>query len=69
MLSRQIWYMLPEVVLIVTTDMASSVEEATFFVPLFILALGLFPEVAIGTGLITAVFGFSSGLYAYVGRR
>ena len=51
MLSRQIWYMLPEVVLIVTTDMASSVEEATSFAPLFILALGLSPEVAISTGL------------------
>jgi hypothetical protein len=42
---------------------------ATFFSPLFILALGLPPEVAIGTGLITEVFGFASGLYAYARKR
>ncbi len=45
--------------------MASGVEGATFFAPIFILILGLPPEVAIGVGLITEVFGFASGLYAY----
>lgn len=30
------------------------------------LVLKLPPEVAIGTGLITEVFGFSSGLFAYI---
>jgi len=49
--------------------MASGVEGATFFTPLFLLVLGLPPEVAIGTGLITEVFGFASGLFAYVRRR
>lgn len=60
------WFMLPISVLIATTAMASGVEGATFFAPLFILALGLPPEIAIGTGLITEVFGFASGLFAYV---
>ncbi len=45
------------------------VEGATFFTPTFILALGLSPEIAIGTGLITEVFGFASGLSAYARRR
>ena len=58
----QYWFMLPIAVLIATTAMASGVGGATFFSPLFILALGLRPEVAIGTGLITEVFGFASGL-------
>ena len=49
--------------------MASGVEGATFFTPMFILALGLPPEIAIGTGLITEVFGFSSGLFAYARKR
>lgn len=44
-------------------------EGATFFSPLFILALGLSPEVAIATGLVTEVFGFGRGLYAYARRR
>lgn len=63
------WFMMPISIVIATTAMASGVEGATFFTPLFILALDLSPEVAIGTGLITEVFGFSSGLYAYARKR
>ncbi len=59
------WYVFPISVMIATVAMASGVEGATFFAPFFILALGLEPEVAIGTGLITEVFGFASGLFAY----
>ncbi|MGF1566531.1 MAG: TSUP family transporter [Nodosilinea sp.] len=33
-----------------------------------IIGLGLPTAVAVGTGLITEVFGFSSGLYAYMRR-
>ena len=65
----QYWYMLPASVLIATIAMASGVGGATFFSPLFILALRLQPEVAIGTALITEVFGFASGLIAYARRR
>lgn len=63
------WYMLPVSILIATIAMASGVEGATFFSPLFMLALGLPPNIAIGTGLITEVFGFASGLYAYTRKR
>ncbi len=63
------WFMFPIAVLIATIAMAAGVGGATFFSPLFILGLGLPPEVAIGTGLITEVFGFASGLYAYSRRR
>jgi len=68
-LTLEYWFMFPISILIATTAMASGVEGATFFTPLFILALGLSPEIAIGTGLITEVFGFASGLYAYARKR
>ena len=68
-MTLQYWFMLPIAVLIATIAMASGVGGATFFSPLFILALGLPPDVAIGTGLITEVFGFASGLAAYARRR
>ncbi len=68
-MSLQFWYMLPVSILIATTAMASGVGGATFFAPIFILVLGLRPEVAIGTGLITEVFGFASGVYAYTRKR
>jgi uncharacterized membrane protein YfcA len=63
------WFMLPISILVSTIAMASGVEGATFFSPLFILALRLSPEVAIGTALITEVFGFASGLFAYARKR
>jgi uncharacterized protein len=63
------WFMLPVAILIATTAMASGVGGATFFTPIFILALRLPPEVAIGVGLITEVFGFASGLFAYARKR
>jgi uncharacterized membrane protein YfcA len=60
-MTLQYGYMFPIAVLIATIAIASGVGGATFFSPLFILALGLPPEVAIGTGLITEVFGLPVG--------
>lgn len=65
----EFWFMLPISMLIATVARASGVEGATFFTPLFLLVLGLSPAVAIGTGLITEVFGFASGVTAYVRRK
>lgn len=67
-ISLQYWFTFPIGVLIATIAMASGVEGATFFTPLFIIGLGLPTEVAVGTGLITEAFGFASGLYAYMRR-
>ncbi|MBE9170546.1 sulfite exporter TauE/SafE family protein [Pleurocapsales cyanobacterium LEGE 06147] len=64
-MSFEYWFMFPVSMAIATIAMSSGVEGATFFTPLFILGLGLPAEVAIGTGLMTEVFGFASGLYAY----
>ncbi|KPQ40782.1 MAG: putative permease [Phormidium sp. OSCR] len=64
-MSLDYWFMFPISVVIATIAMASGVEGATFFTPLFIIILKPPTEVAVGTGLITEVFGFSSGLYAY----
>ena len=68
-MTLEFWYMLPVSVGVATVAMASGVEGATFFAPIFLLGLGLPPEVAIGTGLITEVFGFASGVTAYVRRK
>jgi uncharacterized membrane protein YfcA len=63
------WFLLPISIVFATIAMASGVEGSTFFSPFFMIALGLEPEVAIGTGLITEVFGFGSGLYAYAQKK
>ena len=68
-MSFEYWYMLPVAILVATTAMASGVGGATFLAPIFLLALRLPPEIAIGTGLITEVFGFASGVYAYAHKR
>lgn len=62
----ELWWLLPTSVLIATVAMASGVGGAVFFSPLFLLVLGLEPAVAIGTALLTELFGFGSGLVAYV---
>ncbi len=64
----EFWFMLPVAILIATIAMGSGVEGATFFSPFFMIVLGLDAVTAIGTGLITEVFGFGSGLYAYYRR-
>ena len=61
--------MFPVALVFATIALGSGVEGATFFSPFFILVLGLEPKTAIGAGLIIEVFGFSSGLYAYIRRR
>jgi hypothetical protein len=68
-MSLEFWYMLPIGIVIATIAMASGVGGATFFSPLFILGLGLSPELAVGSGLVVEVFGFGSGVYAYVRRQ
>jgi Predicted permeases len=68
-MSLEFWYMLPIGIVIATIAMGSGVGGATFFSPLFILGLGLSPELAVGSGLVVEVFGFGSGVYAYVRRQ
>ncbi len=63
------WFLFPLSILIATIAMASGIGGAVFFSPLFMLGLKLDPVVAIGTALITELFGFSSGVYAYWKRR
>jgi uncharacterized membrane protein YfcA len=68
-MTLQYWYLLPAAIVLGTIATGSGIGGATFFAPLFILALGIQPEVAIGTALITEVFGFASGLSVYARRR
>ena len=65
-ITTEYWYLLPASILIATIAMSSGIGGAVFFSPVFMLALKLEPQVAIGSALITELFGFSSGLIAYV---
>ena len=63
------WWLFPTAVLIATLAMSSGVGGAILFSPLFMLVLELPPTVAIGTALLTQIFGVGSGAYAYRRRR
>jgi len=63
------WYMFPIAIAIAWLANGAGIGGATFFSPLFILALGLEPRVAIGAALITEVFGFASGVIAHSRAR
>lgn len=62
----ELWYLFPVSIAISTTAMASGVGGAIFFSPLFMFVLGLEAQVAIGTALLTELFGFTSGVIAYL---
>jgi hypothetical protein len=64
---RLLW-LLPVAVLVATVAMASGIEGGTLFTPLFLLVLRLPAQQAAAAGLITEVFGFTSGLIAYQRR-
>ena len=64
-ISVEFWYLLPISIAIATIAMSSGIGGAVFFSPLFMIGLGLEPKIAIGTALVTELFGFSSGLYSY----
>ncbi len=59
------WYLFPLAIVIASVANGAGVGGATFFAPLFVLALRLPPQVAIGTALITEVFGFASGVLGH----
>ncbi len=63
------WYVFPVAILIAATANGAGVGGATFFSPLFVLVISLEPQIAIGTALITEVFGFSSGVAAHARAR
>lgn len=52
-------------IMIATIAMSSGIGGAVFFSPLFLLVLGLSPTIAIGSALITELFGFTSGVISY----
>jgi len=64
--SLEYWYLFPVSIAVATLAMASGIGGAVFFSPIFLLWLKLEPTVAIGVALVTELFGFSSGLVAYV---
>lgn len=68
-ISFALWYLFPLSVLIATIAMSTGIGGAVFFSPLFMLLLKLEPSVAIGAALATELFGFSSGIVAYLRRK
>ncbi len=63
------WYLFPTAIIVATIANGAGIGGATFFSPLFVIALGLEPQIAIGTALITEVFGFTSGVTAHYRAR
>ena len=65
-ISFEYWYLFPVSAVIATIAMSSGIGGAVFFSPLFMLVLELDAKIAIGTALINELFGFASGVIAYM---
>ncbi len=69
MIDTGLWFMFPVAVGIATIAMLAGIGGAIMFAPIFMLALGLDPLVALGAGLAIEVFGFSSGVIGYLRKK
>jgi hypothetical protein len=72
----QYWFMLPVAMCVATTAMLSGIGGAALFIPIFVIVFPILgPEypltigAAIGSALMTEVFGFSSGFIGYHRKR
>ncbi len=65
----EFWYIFPLSILFATLSMASGIGSPVFFSPLFIVILNFEPKIAVGTALLTQLFGLSSGFIAYAKAR
>lgn len=72
----QYWFMFPVAICVATSAMLSGIRGAALFIPIFVIIFPLLgPEyplatsAAIGSALMTEVFGFSSGFIGYYRKR
>lgn len=72
----QYWFMFPVAMCVATSAMLSGIGGAALFIPIFVIIFPLLgPEyplatsAAIGSALMTEVFGFSSGFIGYYRKR
>lgn len=72
----QYWFMFPVAMGVATTAMLSGIGGAALFIPIFVIIFPLLgPEyplttaAAIGSALMTEVFGFSSGFIGYYRKK
>lgn len=72
----QYWFMFPVAICVATTAMLSGIGGAALFIPIFVIIFPILgPEyplttaAAIGSALMTEVFGFSSGFIGYHRKR
>lgn len=72
----QYWFMFPVAMCVATSAMLSGIGGAALFIPIFVIVFPLLgPEyplatsAAIGSALMTEVFGFSSGFIGYYRKR
>lgn len=72
----QYWFMFPIAMCVATMAMLSGIGGAALFIPIFVIIFPLLGDeyrlttaAAIGTALMTEVFGFSSGFIGYYRKR
>lgn len=65
----QYWYLFPVGVLVAVVAMSSSIGGSTFWMPIYLMAMGLDPRVAFWMSLLTMLFGFGSGVWSNVRAR
>ncbi|MEM1204463.1 MAG: sulfite exporter TauE/SafE family protein [Acidobacteriota bacterium] len=58
----EFWYLFPVGLTIASVGMSSGVSGSNFWIPIYLLGMGLDPRVAFWASLLTLLFGFGSGV-------
>ena len=69
MIELEFWFMFPVAVVIASIAMMAGIGGAVLFSPFFILVLRLDPLLALASGLVIEIFGFTSGVVGYWRRK
>jgi uncharacterized membrane protein YfcA len=56
------WYIFPLAVAIAVVAMSSGISGSNFWIPVYIIGLGIDPQIGFWMALLTMLFGFGSGL-------
>ncbi|MGQ4809924.1 hypothetical protein NKDENANG_03362 [Candidatus Entotheonellaceae bacterium PAL068K] len=63
MLNLDLWYLLPVGISIGMLAMSSGISGSNFWIPLYMIGIGIEPKVGFWLALLTMIFGFGSGVF------
>jgi uncharacterized membrane protein YfcA len=69
MFNPELWFLFPAGILIGILGMSSGISGSNFWIPVYMIWIGIKPKVGFWLALLTMIFGFGSGVYKNLRSR